>query len=210
MASPAKQPELYSVEDYLYWERLADVRSEFYDGHIVMMAGGSPGHSLLTANMIVELGNVLRGSGCRVYSSDLKVRSGPTQFVYPDATVICGELHYHDAEADVVTNPCLVVEVLSPSTENNDRGVKWMRYQRMPTLTDYLLVSQDEPRVEHRHRDEAGEWQSVTYQGQEAEINVPSLNCRIPLRQIYDGIEFASDGYGVGESPPSREGRSES
>ena len=83
--------------------------------------------------------------------------------------------------------------MLSPSTENNDRGVKWMRYQRLPSLTDYLLVSQDAPRIEHHYRDASGEWQSVTVHGEEAILTVASLNCHVPLRQIYDGVTFASD-----------------
>jgi Uma2 family endonuclease len=197
MASPAKKPELYSVEDYLYWERLADVKSEYYDGRIVMMAGGSPFHSLIAMNIGAELRAVLQGGGCRTFGSDLKVRSGPTQFVYPDVSVVCGDLEFHDIGKDVVTNPRLIVEVLSPSTENNDRGIKWMFYQRLPSLTDYLLVSQDEPRVEHHYRDETGEWQSVTYQGEEAVLAVMPLNCRIPLRQIYAGLEFPANGVAV-------------
>ena len=197
MTSPAKQPELYSIEDYLYWERLADLKSEYYDGRIVMMSGGSPPHSRIASNLIRRFGNALDGTPCGAYTSDLKIRSGPSQFVYPDVSVICGELQFHDAENDVVTNPRLVVEVLSPSTENNDRGVKWMRYQRLPSLTDYLLVSQDKPQIEHHHRDEAGEWQSVTYCGQEAVLAVASLNLHLPLRQIYDGVNFDPDDSAV-------------
>ena len=123
----------------------------------------------------------------------LEVRSRPSQFVYPDVTVVCGELEFHDIQQDVVTNPRLIVEVLSPSTEHNDRHIKWLRYQQLASLTDYLLVWQTQPAVEHFwHGPEEG-WRYASYQGLDAELNVPALNCRVPLRQIYDGVTFASD-----------------
>lgn len=190
MSNLARQPEHYTVEEYLYWERIADVRHEYYDGQIVMMAGGSPRHSLLGANLIAEFHRAVSGSGCRVYTSDLKIRSSPSQFVYPDVTVVCGELQFHDAERDVVTNPRLIVEVLSPTTETTDRGVKWLHYQRLSMLRDYLMVSQQEPIIEHYYRDEHGEWQSVIHQGLETIMNISALDCAIPLHRIYDGIEF--------------------
>ncbi len=194
MTSPARQlqpsPERYSVEEYLDWERLADSRSEYYDGKIVMMAGGCPTHSLIAMNVGSELRSGSRGEGCRTFGSDLKVRSGPTQFVYPDITVVCGELEFHDIRQDVVTNPRLIVEVLSPSTEHYDRHIKWLRYQQLASLTDYLLVWQTLLAVEHFWREAESGWRYTSYQGLDAELNIPALNCRIPLRQIYDGVEF--------------------
>ena len=191
MTRSAKQRSYFTAEEYLGWERAADVKSEYYDAEIVMMAGGSPAHSRIANSVGRHLGNALDGSSCGVFNSDLKVRSSAMQFVYPDVTVVCGELEFHDVLQDVVTNPRLIVEVLSPSTEHQGRHVKWLRYQQITALTDYLLVWQDELVVEHFSRSADADWRYVAYLGLDAELVVSSLDCHIPLRRIYDGIDFS-------------------
>jgi Uma2 family endonuclease len=183
--------ERWTVEEYLAQERNAVAKSEYYDGKIVMMAGGSPTHSLMAMNIGGELYAVLRGTSCRVYSSDLKVRSSPTQYVYPDVTVIYGEFESDDADASVATNPRLIVEVRSPSTKYYDRTGKWLRYQFMPSLTDYLLVAQDQPLVEHFGREEGSYWRYKAFVGLDTELVLPNFDCRIPLVRLYEGVTFA-------------------
>ncbi len=183
-------PERWTVEEYLAFERRAEARSEYYDGKIVLMAGGTPTHSLIGMNTGGEFYAALRGTPCRAYTNDLKVRSSPTQYVYPDLTVICGEVETDASDPHAATNPRLLVEVASPSTHYHDRTVKWLRYQFLPSLTDYLLVAQDQPLAEHFWREADGHWRYTSYLGLDAELTVPSLGIRIPLRRLYDGVTF--------------------
>jgi Uma2 family endonuclease len=136
-----------SPEDYLSWERQQDRKHEYMDGEVFAMAGGSPRHNRLIMTTGIVLDGRLAPRGCRVLSSDQRIRVGARRYVYPDLTVVCGPPAVeHD---DVIVNPTMLVEVLSASTESYDRGSKWDAYQRLPSLTDYLLVAQDRARIEH-------------------------------------------------------------
>src|SRR5919206_4091804 len=151
-------PSYYlSPEEYLAIERKAEYKSEYFDGVVYAMAGGSERHNLIAANIIIALGVQLRDRPCRVYPSDLKVRvPNSRKFFYPDVSVVCGETQFADEERDVVLNPIVVVEVLSESTAAFDRGKKFQSYQQIESLQEYLLVSQDEFVVEHFLRQEGG------------------------------------------------------
>ena len=136
-----------SPEEYLEWERLQESKHEYFDGEVFAMAGGSPRHNRLIMTVGVALDASLATRGCHVLSSDQRVRARDRRYVYPDLTVVCGSLVVeHD---DVITNPTMLVEVLSSSTEQYDRGLKWDGYQLLPSLTDYILVSQDRAHLEH-------------------------------------------------------------
>src|SRR5579862_826762 len=162
----ALMSQQYTVEQYLAIDRGSEDRHWYLDGEIYAMSGESGEHGDITVNCVVSLGSQLKGKPCRARSKDTKVRSGPTLkagettrflFSYPDIVVACGEPKYLDAHTDVILNPTAIVEVLSPSTEAFDRGEKFNRYQTWnPTLTDYLLVSQDSPQVEHFVRQKDG------------------------------------------------------
>ena len=144
-----------SPEEYLAWERLQEAKHEYFDGEVFAMAGGSPRHNRLVMTMGIALDAALAARGCNVLSSDQRVRARDLRYVYPDLTVVCGALSLeHD---DVLTNPTMLVEVLSSSTEQYDRGLKWDGYQRLASLTDYLLVSQERARIEHFGRID-GRW----------------------------------------------------
>lgn len=140
---------------YLAWEREQPDKHEFFHGEVFAMAGGSPRHNALCARIIVLASNAL--PHCTVLTSDQRVTmvSGG-RYVYPDVSIVCGDLQIESA--DVLTNPTLLVEVLSATTEQYDRGLKWEGYQRIASLTDYVLVSQIEPRVEHYRRSADGTW----------------------------------------------------
>jgi Uma2 family endonuclease len=144
---------------YLAWESAQSSRHEFYRGDVFAMAGGSPRHNALSAAIIIELGVALRGGNCRVLSADQRIAARANEhYVYADASIVCGALELMPGTTDVLSNPSVVIEVLSKRTEPYDRGLKWESYRQLPSVTDYLLVSQATPQVEHYRRETSGEW----------------------------------------------------
>ena len=156
-AAAPNQP--MSPEDYLQWERSQLDRHEFHHGEVFAMAGGSARHNYLSSAVGAELRAALRRRGCHVLSADQRISAAAGErYVYADAVVACGGLRMEPGTTDVLANPAIVVEVLSNSTANYDRGDKWDAYQRLPSLTDYLLVSQQAVAIEHYHREGDGSW----------------------------------------------------
>ncbi len=193
----------FSFKEYLESERKADERSEFIDGEIYAMAGESGRHGDISTNLTMLIASQLRGSECRARTKDTKVKSGALQsrfgkgmISYPDIVVICGAPEYHDKFKDIVLNPAVIIEVLSESTEELTRGVKFVRYRNFnDTLTDYILVSQDEPRIEHYIRQKNGDWLLKEYYGLEMDFHISSINCSLKLIDIYERIEFEETQY---------------
>ncbi len=183
-------PSYYlSPEEYLAVERRAEYKSEYVDGVTYAMAGGSERHNLIAANIIISIGVQLRNRPCRVYPSDLKVRvPNSTRFFYPDVSVVCGETSFADDERDVILNPVLIVEVLSESTAAYDRGKKFLSYQQIDSLQEYLLVSQDEEIVERYVRQSNDTWLYTKAISLEATLILPSIECEVTLRDIYDKV----------------------
>lgn len=201
MASRRLQP-LHSIEEYLELERASEERHEYIDGCIYAMAGESGEHADICINLARVVSTQLLGAACRARSKDTKVHSGPTPkhprsrqgfFSYPDLVVICGEPQYHDEHTDVILNPAVIIEVLSKSTESFDRGEKFHRYQVWnPTLTDYLLVSQTAPIIEHYSRQADGSWSYKIYQGLDRSFTIESIGCELRLADVHDRIHFES------------------
>ena len=166
-------------------------------GIIRAMSGGTPDHSGIGANLIIALANALRGKGnrmCRVFNSDLKVHNADGRNTYPDVSVVCGALNFHRRQRDIVTNPILVAEVLSPSTQADDRGDKRRSYQTIPTLRHVLLLAADRPHVEIDTRvGNEGSWESVTVEGGEASITLSGLDLTLTLADLYDLVEFEGE-----------------
>lgn len=134
-------------------------RHEFFHGEVFRHAGGSPRHNALTAAITIELGLALRGGKCRVLSADQRIAARASEhYVYADASVVCGSLELMEGTTDVLVNPAVVIEVLSKRTEAYDRGLKWESYRELPSVTDYVLVSQVAPCFEHYRREASGEW----------------------------------------------------
>jgi len=208
MASRRSQP-LHTIDQYLELERASEERYEYVDGSIYEMAGESGEHGDICMNLGGILHSRLRDTPCRARAKDTKVHSGPrpqhprsTQglFSYPDLLVICGEPQYHDEHTDVILNPAVIIEVLSKSTESFDRGKKFHRYQVWnPTLTDYLLVSQTAPTVEHFARQPDGSWSYKIYQGLDCRVIIESIGCELRLVDVYDRIRFQSQDPPEGE-----------
>lgn len=174
-----------TAAEFIDWERAQRDKHQLIDGQVYAMAGGSPRHNHLSANVLRELGGALRGGPCRAFTSDQQVYVPLARnFVYPDATVICGAVQLHE-KSDAAINPKVVVEVLSKTSEQHDRGDKWKDYQTIPTLTDYVLVSQRIPRIEQFRRDADGAWTyRVAGPGGRIELSTGTI---IGVDEIYDG-----------------------
>ena len=192
MSTAPKQ--LLTEEQYLVRERKANFRSEFYRGEMFAMAGASREHNLITGNVARHLGNQLDERPCEVYSTDMKVRITPTGlFAYPDVAIVCGGPQFSDDEEDVLLNPTVLVEVLSPSTSSYDRGDKQMHYRQLGSLQEILLIEQEYPAVEQYVRQSDGTWLLKSTAGIEATIEAASVGCKLSLAQIYARVEFPPD-----------------
>jgi Uma2 family endonuclease len=181
---PARQR--FSFPDYVAIEEVARIKHEFLDGHVWAMAGGSPEHGAIAANVIALLGTQLRARQCRVFTSDVRVRVPATGLAtYPDVSVVCGRMQTdpQDPSGSTVLNPVVVVEVLSPSTEAYDRGEKLAHYQQMPALREIVLIAHDEQRVEIWHRQD-DRWTLRTV-GSDGTASLESIGCELPLAEIY-------------------------
>jgi Uma2 family endonuclease len=177
-------------EEYLELDRASEHKHEYYNGEMFAMSGGSPRHAVIAANLIREFGIAVETKGCLVATSDLRVRAAPSGlYTYPDLTVYCGDLRFAEGTNDTIVNPALLVEVLLPSSESHDRGLKWEQYRQIESLRDYVLVSQDRPRVEGYARQTQG-WLFTEFIGSDARCRFPGLGCEIDARQIYRGIQF--------------------
>ena len=193
MATPQTRLKI-SPEEYLRFEREAEERHEFDNGRIYAMAGESPSHSRICVNVTGEVRTRLKGKSCEAFSSNMKVCvSAAGKFYYPDLSVVCGEARYHDQERDALVNPRVIVEVLSPSTEKYDRSAKFQAYQQLESLTDFLLISQDKPLVEHFARQSGGQWLYTAYKGLAAIVPLPSIECEVSLAELYERVEFPSE-----------------
>ncbi|HEX8430991.1 MAG TPA: Uma2 family endonuclease [Longimicrobium sp.] len=177
-------------ETYLVRERAARERSEYWDGEVVAMSGAPEPHVLITGNVFATLRARLRGRDCRVYASDMKVRFDEGRATaYPDVVAVRGERRWADGRRDVLLNPTLVVEVLSPSTERHDRGRKTEGYRRVESLAEYLFIAQKDPRVELYRRGAEGEWSLAVFTGMNDEVWLESLGCALRLPEIYEDVE---------------------
>jgi len=186
-------------EEYLKIERAAPFKSEFFDGIMYAMPGVSLAHWLITSNLSGELRIALRTQPCLVGTSDLRLRVSPSGlYAYPDVMVVCDQPVFADATTDMLLNPLLVVEVLSPSTEAYDRGLKFQQYRQVSSLLEYALASQGEPRLEVFRRGSASRWMLTEFAGLDSACEFESLGVTIPLAQIYDKVVFSNE-----PTPPS-------
>ena len=180
--------KLYSPEEYLALERAAETKSEYVDGYIYAMTGASRAHNLVTVNISLRLGNQLLNRPCEIYVADMRVKAATARsYRYPDITVVCGQPEFEDPRFDTLTNPSVLIEVLSPTTEASDRGRKFAEYQRIPSLREYLLVAQDQPRIDHYVRQDAG-WLLKVAEGLDATLRLEAVGCVLELREVYQRV----------------------
>jgi Uma2 family endonuclease len=180
-------PKLWTVDDFLAWESQQEERYEFVDGILRAMTGGSVDHAAIIANIVSALHARLRGTPCRSFASDLRIKADENS-MYPDVVVVCGA---SDPKATEVTNPVVVVEVLSKSTSDYDRGRKWLAYQTISDLMHFLLVSQDECRVDVFRRMGNG-WFSESVVDPTGEIALDSIGAQLRVSDIYEGTSVAA------------------
>ena len=206
MSRPAEQ--FITAADYLALERQAEIKSEYLNGCIYAMSGASRNHNRITINLGAMLHTQLRGKPCEPFVNDLRVKISPTGlYTYPDVVVVCGEPRFEDKQLDTLLNPQVIIEVLSESTEKYDRGTKFAHYRTLDSLTDYLLVAQNQPCIEHFQRQADGSWRYSTAQGLEAEINIPNIGCVLRLAEVYERVMFPELPGRLRETAPGESAR---
>jgi Uma2 family endonuclease len=177
-----------TVEQYLTLERQSETRSEYLNGEVFAMTGASREHNLITGNVFGEIRAQLRGRSCEAYASDMRVAiPGTGLYTYPDVVVACGPPQFEDGELDTLLNPTLIVEVLSASTEDYDRGTKFAHYRTLASLAEYVLVAQDKVHVEHFVRQAEG-WLLTETDDLATTLDLPSIGCKLALADIYERV----------------------
>lgn len=184
-----------TLEEYLAFERSSDTKHEYIDGEIYAMAGARAPHNIITANIGALLHAQRRAHTppCLIYSSDQSVKASANTYFYPDVTVVCAEPIYEPTGLDTLLNPTLIVEVLSPSTEQYDRRKKSLRYQNIESLQEYLFVAQDAPWIERYRRQPDGTWQFSGVIGRDSMVELVSINATLALADIYENVTFETE-----------------
>jgi Uma2 family endonuclease len=178
----------FTPEEYFAWEEQQLEKHELIDGYVYAMSGGTQNHSAIAINFLLLIAPHLRGSNCNVFNSDLKVEIlNSSNYTYPDLSVTCDDRDRENAIC--ISYPCLVVEVLSSSTEAYDRGKKFEKYRRNPNLIDYVLVSSEEIAIDIYHKNDAREWMILSYRSGD-QVELKSINLSLPIEQFYEEIVF--------------------
>lgn len=183
----------WSVDEYLAFEGESEIRHEFIAGEIFAMAGASRNHVVLgntiSSDLLVQLGE----RPCEVFPNDMRVQSAMRNYFYPDIAVVCGEEQYTNETENTLLNPTLIVEVLSPSTEDKDRGVKFKHYRSIPSLQEYWLFAQDQMLAERYLRKDEHTWEITIISDPDAVLDMPSIGCTLTLRDVYRRVRFEDE-----------------
>jgi Uma2 family endonuclease len=194
MAEPVTQKTYYTREEYLALEDQAEYKSEYYNGEIFAMSGGSRNHSVICFNLIRRIGEVIDNKDCVGFDSNMKLNIPRARlFVYPDVMVVCGEIEFFENRTDIIRNPILVVEVLSPTTESFDRGKKFAYYQTVPSVQEYALITQEEPVVEVYYKQNEKTWQYTVSKGLNATVVFQTLQSELALKDIYQKVKWEEE-----------------
>ncbi|QTA86234.1 Uma2 family endonuclease [Desulfonema magnum] len=186
----AEEKELISPEEYFAVEEAAQYKSEYYHGEIFAMTGASFNHNLIAMNLATRLHSALRDSSCFVFASDMKIQADEARhYVYPDVSVVCGDIEFLGNRDDIITNPVVIIEVLSESTQSYDRGDKFKAYRKIRSLRDYILVDQYACHVEYFFKNKAGRWELDEFETLEDSFNIRSVDVDLPLETIYYRVE---------------------
>ncbi len=181
----------FTTEEYLQMEKNSAVKHEFYSGEIFDMSGASTRHNIITVNLIIALGNALKGNPCRPYGSDMRIHIPENSlFTYPDISIICGEVIFSPEDEDTAIRPTVIIEILSPSTSQYNRGAKFKLYRDIPTLKEYILVESELITVEAYRINEKDRWELQEYKSLSDILNIPVVNIQIPLADIYEATKL--------------------
>jgi Uma2 family endonuclease len=188
----SSQPSTFlTPEEYLEIERAAERKSEYFRGEMFAIAAARRRHNLIVANLVAELRQSLKGRPCETYSTDMRLKVTPSGlYTYPDVMVACGDLQFADNRQDTLLNPLVIIEVLSESTRDYDRGRKFQHYRTLPSLQEYLTIAQDEAHVEQWLRPER-EWRLKEFGDLAQSARLDSIGCTLPLAEIYDKVDWA-------------------
>lgn len=193
-ANPKYDSIIMTETEYIAFERDSEIRHEYIQGEIVAMAGASQNHNRLAATMMFLVYGHLRGRGCEVYGGDMRVKIGTADIqTYPDLSVVCGDIHFTDDVPPAMLNPNLIIEVLSPSTESYDRGKKFSTYRQLPSLQEYVLVSQDSAHIERFVRKNDDVWEFSDAVGLGATVILSSIDCPLALADVYENVTFEGE-----------------
>ncbi len=185
------QKEFYTPEEYFALEEAAEYKSEYSQGEIFAMAGGTPNHDRIAGNLYVNFHSKLNGTLCEPFTSDMRIQIDEKKhYAYPDLSVVCGELEFAEGRKDMISNPIVIVEVLSKSTRNYDRSFKFSDYRNIKTFRDYILVEQDEVHIENFHKNEDGFWILYEYKNLDETLVIKSINVEIPVKEIYARVKW--------------------
>ena len=180
-----------TAAEYLALERAANFKSEFFNGEMFAMAGASREHNRVKENLVIEIGARLKGGRCQSYSSDQRVLIPQTElYAYPDIVIVCGEPEYATHDRDTLINPRVIIEVLSPSTENYDRRLKFQHYEQIASFQEYVLVAQDQPHVERYVRQPDGTWQFRAFANLADTFALATVSAEVPMADVYRGVTF--------------------
>lgn len=190
--SAKTKPKYVSPEEYLTAERESLEKHEYFDGEIFQMAGASDEHNTISGNIFASLHQQLKKRPCKAYQSDMRVYIPATGlFTYPDAMVVCGKSQFlPDAHLDTLTNPILIVEVLSDSTEGYDKGAKFDNYRSLESLREYVLVAQNAKKIMRYTKQDNGSWVLMDFIGDKTEIELSSIECSLTMEDVYDKVDF--------------------
>ena len=183
---------LYTPEEYFALDQASDERHEYRDGEVIAMAGAEPDHTRIVKNIVRHVDDRLAGTGCESFMLAQRVQADRARYCYPDLSIACPPLQYApQVRPRTLTNPRVIIEVLSPSTEAVDRGEKFFRYMQIESLVEYVLIAQDRPRAETFVREPMGMWRLAGWvEGLEATLHSRTFGFDIPLSQIYTGVTF--------------------
>ncbi len=185
------QPRTYTPEEYLKLEEQAEYKSEYLDGEIIPMTGGTTNHNEISLNLVTNLRFSLKKQNYRIYMADVRLWIPRYRlYTYPDVMLIKGEPIYADQGTTTVTNPVMITEVLSPSTQNYDQGDKFAYYRSIPEMEEYILISQQRYHVMQYTKTEAGKWLLSEYATEDALVQLDSINLELGLSEIYTGVDF--------------------
>jgi Uma2 family endonuclease len=188
--SAMPKPRKLTVEEYFAIELKAERKSEFFDGEMFLMAGASREHNFIVSNLIDRLPEQLRGS-CRVFVSDMRLKVSRTGlYTYPDLLIVCDPPEYAPENRDTLTNPQVVIEVLSNSTERYDRTTKFRHYKQLPSVMEYVLVSQTEALIERYTRQANETWAQADFVGLDTTFTLATVKVSVPMADIFRGVEF--------------------
>jgi len=189
MTEPARK-QYYTVAEYLAREEVADFRSEYYQGEIFAMAGESLNHNRVAIDLCAKLNQAIRQRGCEAFAENVRVRAEAVDlFAYPDVVVVCGAPQLYQDREDTVTNPLLIIEVLSKSTKSYDRGDKFNFYRSIPTLKEYILIAQYRLHVEQYSLDENGDWVVTEYRAADDVLKFSSVDFQIKISELYERVK---------------------